>query len=117
MDLSTRMPQHRDIVTPLDRPLFVSAAASLVNVMASPWSRLRMKGPDSGESAHKILRVRVKVLPDPAPAVMARSWSRLRMKGPDSGESAHKILRVSVKGLPEPAPAETKSGRSRVITL
>ena len=58
----------------------ISAAASLVNVMASTWSRPWMKGPDSGESAQRILRVRVKV-------------------------------------LPEPAPAETKSGRSRVVTM
>lgn len=36
-----------------------------------------MKGPDSGESAHKILRVRVKVLPEPAPAETNSGRSRV----------------------------------------
>ncbi len=60
---SRKEPRMRSLISP---------AAFSVKVMMRAWSRLSRKGlpscPEPGHSAHTMRRVRVKVLPEPAPA-------------------------------------------------
>ena len=69
MSACSRMPAWRSVER--TRSL-ISRAAALVKVMTRTWPRSSTNGasptPEPGESAHAILRVRVNVLQEPAPA-------------------------------------------------
>jgi hypothetical protein len=74
----SRMPHSRSVERTRSR---ISCAAASVNVITSTCDRSSRKGlpsvPEPGESAHATLRVRVKVLPDPAPASTNSGSSRV----------------------------------------
>ena len=57
MDLSTLMPQQRDIVTALDRPLFVSAGAGSGKTFTLTRSILWTLSPESGPFIHNLDQV------------------------------------------------------------
>ena len=55
MDLSTLMPQQREIVTTLDRPLFVSAGAGSGKTFTLTRRILWALSPESGPDGRRLL--------------------------------------------------------------